>query len=89
MAAAARLPRRGLRNLAIPYPTLRLLVSALIRALAAFTPRISVGQSPRLKHNCGGIHINGGNTVTFGSGLYVIDGAESRSMAELRYPAPE
>jgi Flp pilus assembly protein TadG len=23
---------------------------------------------------CGGIHINGGNTVTFGAGLYVIDG---------------
>jgi hypothetical protein len=23
---------------------------------------------------CGGIHINGGNTVTFGSGLYIIDG---------------
>ena len=26
------------------------------------------------KHSAGGIHINGGNTVTFSSGLYIMDG---------------
>jgi Flp pilus assembly protein TadG len=33
---------------------------------------ISGPQSPQTY--CGGIHINGGNSVTFGAGLYVIDG---------------
>ncbi len=36
------------------------------------TQNISGPQSPQTY--CGGIHINGGNSVTFGSGLYVIDG---------------
>ncbi len=36
------------------------------------TQNISGPQSPQTY--CGGIHINGGNTVTFSSGLYVIDG---------------
>jgi Flp pilus assembly protein TadG len=36
------------------------------------TQNISGPQSPQTY--CGGIHINGGNTVTFGAGLYVIDG---------------
>ena len=36
------------------------------------TQNISGSISPQTF--CGGIHINGGNTVTFSSGLYVIDG---------------
>jgi Flp pilus assembly protein TadG len=36
------------------------------------TQNISGAQSPQTY--CGGIHINAGNSVTFGSGLYVIDG---------------
>jgi hypothetical protein len=36
------------------------------------TQNISGPQSPQTY--CGGIHINGGNSVTFASGLYVIDG---------------
>jgi hypothetical protein len=36
------------------------------------TQNITGPQTPQTY--CGGIHINGGNTVTFGSGLYVIDG---------------
>jgi len=36
------------------------------------TQNISGPQSPQTY--CGGIHINGGNSVTFGAGQYVIDG---------------
>ena len=72
-AAAARLPRPELRNLAIRWPILRLLLSALIRALAAFTPKISVIHPTALKHSAGASRLRR-NTVNFTSGLYIIDG---------------